>query len=217
MSLLLTAAVSMSTIMPLSLLGALHRPVLAILGIVVCLAALLVGCVFLLVSRFKRCPPNRALVIFGRTGPHGSTTRVIHGGAAFVMPLLQDFGYLKLEPTQVDVPGLPTPDVTGFNFELPSLCSVAIGTDEESLHTAAVRLLGQTDDEIRDIVRPIIHTQVVNLVETKRAQGTETTQSSFANELKPAIEKQLDQFGLQVINIGQMVSAGAVRSPASDG
>src|ERR1700746_3454057 len=57
----------------------------------------------LLVNRYKRCPSNRILVIYGKVGG-GNTARCIHGGAAFVMPLVQDYAFLNLEPIHIQVP-----------------------------------------------------------------------------------------------------------------
>src|SRR4051794_12751855 len=54
----------------------------------------------MLPRRYKRCPSNRILVIYGKTGG-GNAARCIHGGAAFVMPLIQDYDYLNLEPIQI--------------------------------------------------------------------------------------------------------------------
>ena len=55
----------------------------------------------LLMKQYKRCPSNRVLVIFGKTGRAGHAATTIHGGAAFVVPLLQDYAYLSLEPVQI--------------------------------------------------------------------------------------------------------------------
>jgi flotillin len=52
-------------------------------------AILFFGFIILLVKQYKRCPSNRVLVIYGRTGQGASKT--IHGGAAFVVPLIQDY------------------------------------------------------------------------------------------------------------------------------
>jgi len=49
------------------------------------------------IARYKRCPSNKILVIYGKTGG-GTAAKCIHGGAAFVIPLLQDYEFLDLEP-----------------------------------------------------------------------------------------------------------------------
>ena len=56
-----------------------------------------------LVGRYKRCPSNKILVIYGKTGGMGRAAHTIHGGAAFVWPLLQDYAYLDLDPFVVPI------------------------------------------------------------------------------------------------------------------
>ena len=57
----------------------------------------------LVVNRYRRCPSNKVLVIYGKVAG-GNTAKCIHGGAAFVWPLIQDHQYLDLEPIQIEVP-----------------------------------------------------------------------------------------------------------------
>ena len=58
----------------------------------------------MVLKQFRRCPSNRVLVIFGsRTGRSGAA-KTIHGGAALVLPLVQDYAYLSLEPIQIEIP-----------------------------------------------------------------------------------------------------------------
>ena len=62
------------------------------------------GMILLVLKQYKRCPSNRVLVIYGgRLGKSGAA-KTIHGGSAFVIPLIQDYAYLSLEPIQIEVP-----------------------------------------------------------------------------------------------------------------
>jgi flotillin len=61
--------------------------------LVVFTAIMFLGFVLLLVRQYKRCPSNRVLVVYGRTGK-GQASKSIHGGAAFVWPLIQDYRFL---------------------------------------------------------------------------------------------------------------------------
>ena len=69
------------------------------------IAALLV-ILFILVltfiSRYKKCPPDQIMVIYGKTGGQRAG-RCIHGGAAFIWPVIQDYGFVSLRPMQLDV------------------------------------------------------------------------------------------------------------------
>lgn len=49
-----------------------------------------------LVARYKRCPSDKILVIYGRTG--GTSAKCVHGGGAFIWPVIQDYAFLDLKP-----------------------------------------------------------------------------------------------------------------------
>src|SRR3954449_6480586 len=84
----------------------------------------------LLVSRYKRCPSNRVLVIYGKVGG-GNTSRCVHGGAAFVWPFIQDYAYLRLEPMQIEIPLKGALSIENIRVNVPSVFTVAMGTDPE--------------------------------------------------------------------------------------
>ena len=56
--------------------------VVFVVGVVVVLFFVLI----FIATRFKRCPSNRVLVIYGKVGKD-RTSRCIHGGGTFVFPL----------------------------------------------------------------------------------------------------------------------------------
>ena len=58
----------------------------------------------LLVKNYKRCPSNRILVIYGKAGHGHDAALCIHGGAKLVLPLIQDYAWLSLEPMQIEIP-----------------------------------------------------------------------------------------------------------------
>src|SRR5574340_945871 len=101
----------------------------------------------LVINRYKRCPSNRVLVIYGKTGA-GQTARCIHGGAKFVVPLIQDYAYLSLEPMQIEIPLRGALSIENIRVNVPSVFTVAIGTTQEQMQNAAIRLLGLNAKEI---------------------------------------------------------------------
>ncbi len=60
-----------------------------------------------MITRFRRCPSNRILVVYGRTSK-GMSSKTLHGGGTFVWPVIQHYGYLHLDPMQIEIP-LPDP------------------------------------------------------------------------------------------------------------
>jgi len=50
---------------------------------------LLLSVLILFVVRYKRCPSDKILVIYGKTG--GGSAKCLAGGAALVMPIIHDY------------------------------------------------------------------------------------------------------------------------------
>src|SRR5881394_4258029 len=119
----------------------------ATLGVTAMLAAIVFfGIILLVLKQYKRCPSNRVLVIYGgRLGKSGAA-KTIHGGSAFVIPLIQDYAYLSLEPIQIEVPLRGALSSENIRVNVPSVFTVAIGTDIEVMNNASIRLLGLHTD-----------------------------------------------------------------------
>src|SRR5215203_5339042 len=112
-------------------------------------AILFFGMILLVLKQYKRCPSNRVLVIYGgRLGKSGAA-KTIHGGSAFVIPLIQDYAYLSLEPIQIEVPLRGALSAENIRVNVPSVFTVAIDTKPEVMQNAAIRLLGLSTAEVR--------------------------------------------------------------------
>jgi flotillin len=152
-----------------------------------------------LVKQYKRCPPNRIMVVYGKTGPEGEP-RCIHGGAVMVVPLLQNYGWLALEPIRVEVARQTTSSGRSIADPLPRVFSVAIGTTPELIERAAVRLLGLSADEIRQQAEDIIVTQLDRLLDAIEAGDLEAGSDAYYQRLESSIGAELAQLGLVLIN-----------------
>ncbi len=175
-----------------------HLPWPAILAIAV--VVMFLSFVMLLVSRYKRCPSNRVLVIFGKIGG-GNTARCIHGGAAFVLPLVQDHAYLSLEPMQIEVPLKGALSIENIRVNVPSVFTVAIGTDHEVMQNAAIRLLGLSPEEIRQQAEHIIFGQLRQVIASMRIEDINRHREQFLQNIQLSLEPELKKIGLVLINV----------------
>src|SRR5688500_13253938 len=116
------------------------------LAAVVIAVVTFLGLVTLFVSRYKRCPANRVLVISGRVGG-GGAARTISGGGAFVWPVIQEYAYMSLEPMQINIPLKDALSFENIRVAVPSVFTVAVGADSETQQNAATRLLGLTQQQ----------------------------------------------------------------------
>ncbi len=88
------------------------------LPVVIGLLAIFISLLLFIAQRYKRCPSNRVLVIYGSVGK-GKSATTVHGGGKFVWPIIQDFDYLFLEPIQIEVP------LEGCSFQREHSCQRA--------------------------------------------------------------------------------------------
>lgn len=156
--------------------------------------------ILLLSKRYKRCPSNRILVIYGKVNK-GQSAKPIHGGAAFVIPLLQDFDYLSLEPIQIEVPLKDALSMENIRVSVPSVFTVAIGTEPDMMNNAAIRLLGLDTDSIRKQCEDIIFGQLRQVIASMNIQDINRDREQFLINIQTNLEPELRKVGMVLINV----------------
>lgn len=163
------------------------------------LAALLIVVMFVFVRRYKRCPSNQILVIYGRTGR--GAARCVHGGAAFVWPVLQSYAWLNLEPFVVPVELASALSQENIRVSVPTTVTAAISTEEGIMQNASIRLLGQSPDEIQKQAQDIILGQMRAVIATMQIEEINRDRQAFMAKVNEAVSVELEKIGLTVINV----------------
>ncbi|MEM9728590.1 MAG: flotillin family protein, partial [Myxococcota bacterium] len=118
-----------------------------------------IGFALYLASRYKRCPSDRILVIYGKVGA-GQSAQCIHGGGKLVLPLIQDYAYLSLTPLTINIPLQNALSLQNIRINVPSTFTVGVSTQPTIMTNAAERLLGLNDEAVEDMAREIIFGQL---------------------------------------------------------
>jgi flotillin len=170
-----------------------------LLGAILLVVALL--SVFLIIARrYKRCPSNRVLVVYGKTSA-GRSSKCIHGGGIFVWPLIQNYDYLALDPLQIEIPLQGALSIENIRVNVPSVFTVAIGTDEESMNNAAVRLLGLKTPDVVKQAEDIIFGQLRQVIASMRIDEINRDRETFLTNIQKNLEPELKKIGLVLINV----------------
>lgn len=162
--------------------------------------AVIAGMALLFVSRYKRCPANRVLVISGRVGGEGAA-RCISGGGAFVWPVVQEYAYLSLEPILIDIPLKDALSLENIRVAVPSVFTVAIGTEEVVRQNAAIRLMGLAHDQIKRQAQDIIFGQLRQVIASMRIEEINRDREGFLHRIQTSLEPELRKIGLVLINV----------------
>ena len=166
---------------------------------------LLVGLIFIsfliLVAKwYRRCPSDKILVIYGKVAGEQSA-KTIHGGAAFVIPLIQDYAYMSLEPMQIEVPLKEALSMENIRVNVPSVFTVAVGTDSAVMQNAAIRLLSLSVDEIKKQSENIIFGQMRQVIASMGIEDINRDREKFLGSIQDSIEPELKKIGLLLINV----------------
>ncbi len=170
----------------------------SLLGIlfVILLVALFIG----FASRYKKCPSDAIMVIFGKTGGNRAA-HCIHGGAAFIFPVFQDYGFLSLRPMQLDVNLTNALCLQNIRINVPSVFTVGISTDEELMGNAANRLLGLRQEQISELSRDIILGQLRLVIASMTIEQINSDRETFLSKIESNVAEELNKIGLQLLNV----------------
>lgn len=152
-----------------------------------------------LMSRYRRCPSNKILVIYGKT--KSGAAKCIHGGAAFVIPLIQDFAYLDLEPFVVPIDLTNALSQENIRVTVPTSVTAAISNTKGIMQNAAVRLLGLSRKEIEDQAQDIILGQMRAVIATMEIEEINRDRQAFLAKVNDAVSGELEKIGLYLINV----------------
>jgi flotillin len=164
------------------------------------LAVFLFVLIIFLASRYKRCASNQILVVYGKVGG-GKSSRCLHGGGAFIWPLIQDYTFLNLTPLTINIPLKGALSLQNIRVNVPSTFTVAIATEEASMNQAAVRLLGLNQQTIESMATEIILGQLRLTVASLTIEQINQDRERFLEAIRKNIDIELDKIGLCLINV----------------
>ena len=156
-------------------------------------------------SRYKKCPSDKVMVIYGRVGKNtDGTTRsakCIHGGAAFIVPVVQSYEFLDLTPLSIPVDLKSALSRQNIRVDVPSRFTVGISTEPSVMQNAAERLLGLQLAEIQELAKDIIFGQLRLIIATMDIEELNTDRDKFLEAVSRNVEVELKKIGLRLISV----------------
>jgi len=161
--------------------------------------------IYSLFRRYKRCPSDKLLVVYGKVGKGSNdenrSARTIHGGAAFIWPIIQDYQFLELTPISIEVNLTSALSRQNIRVDVPSRFTVGISTEPGVMNNAAERLLGLDQDEIHNLAKDIIFGQLRLVVATMDIEEINSNRDKFLSAVSSNVEAELKKIGLKLINV----------------
>ena len=160
----------------------------------------LVAIVIFFAQRYKRCPPDKVMVVYGRTDK-GKASRTIHGGAALVWPLIQDYAFLSLNPITINIDLRNALSLQNIRINVPSTFTIGVSTESHIMANAAERLLGLKQPEIEEMAKEIIFGQLRLTVASLTIEQINQDRDAFLELTRTNVDTELQKIGLYLINV----------------
>ncbi len=161
---------------------------------------LFVSTITFLASRYKRCPSDKILVVFGKVGA-GQSANCIHGGGAFIWPLVQDYAYISLTPMTISIPLQKALSLQNIRINVPSTFTVGISTEPDVMNSAAERLLHLSQTQIEEMAKEIIFGQLRLTVASLTIEQINQDREMFLESIRKNVSPELNKIGLFLINV----------------
>ena len=150
-------------------------------------------------SRYKRCPADRILVIYGKVEGQ-ETFRCQHGGGAFVWPVIQDYAYLDLTPSTIELDVRYATTKDGLELEGKAEFVVAISTEKGLMENAATRLLAVDRAGASLLAKRILGNKLRNEIASTTSDVFQANRLTFNKAMAEVLNQALATLGMALID-----------------
>lgn len=173
--------------------------------VIVVIVLVLFSLLLMVLTRYKKCPSDKVMVIYGKISRNKDGTarsaKCIHGGAAFIVPLVQSYTFLDLTPLSIAVDLKNALSKQNIRIDVPSVFTVGISTDPAIMQNAAERLLGLQLKQISELAKDVIFGQLRLVIATMEIEEINTDRDKFLEAISRNVEGELKKLGLKLINV----------------
>jgi flotillin len=183
-----------------------------IIGFII-LIAIVYGLYIFVNKYYIRIPPNKAAIIFGRrykiTDPITGETRergfrIVKGGAALVIPLLEEVEYLDLSNRKIDLEVKDIRSYNGVKVDVEAVAIIRIGTDDEQLETAATQF-GDMDKEeatqqLKDILDKTLEGHFRTIISKMTPEDLYRDRDKFSQYVQTSAGNPLSGMGMNIVD-----------------
>tara|TARA_R110002049_G_scaffold90686_2_gene227114 strand:- start:38587 stop:39885 length:1299 start_codon:yes stop_codon:yes gene_type:complete len=139
-------------------------------------------------------------VVYGKVGG-GESAKCIHGGAAFIIPVIQDYEFLDLTPMSIEVNLVNALSKQNIRVNVPSRFTIGVSTEPGVMQNAAERLLGLGLPDIQELAKEIIFGQLRLVVASMDIEEINNDRDKFLTNISQSVETELKKVGLKLINV----------------
>jgi len=151
---------------------------------------------------YIKVAPNLVAVLSGRkrklADGRAVGYRMVRGGAALRIPLLEKVDYLSLNVFTIPLEIKRAYTIQGVPVSVKAVANVKIRGEETALHSAAERFLGMRQDEIQRVIFQTLEGHLRSILGTLTVEEVNSDRQSFAQKLTSEAAVDLEKMGIGV-------------------
>ncbi len=177
--------------------------------IIVGLAVIVIVFLAYLASRFKKVGPNQALIISGRTHTWFDPVtkqrlrrgfRIVKGGGAIVIPVLERVDVLSLELMTLDVLVSKAYTKEGVPVTVEGVAQIKVQGDDISIATAAEQFLSKSTAEMSKVALQTLEGHLRAILGTLTPEQINFDRDAFAQKVQEVSAADLAKMGLEIVS-----------------
>src|SRR5688572_21922655 len=157
---------------------------------------------YLISRNYLKVSPNVVAVLSGRRRKLADGRvvgyRMVRGGAAFRIPVLEKVEYLHLNVMTIPLEIKRAYTLKGVPVSVKAVANVKIRGDETSLQAAAERFLGMTHVEVQKVIFQTLEGHLRSILGTLTVEEVNSDRQSFAQKLTSEAAVDLEKMGIGV-------------------
>jgi flotillin len=160
----------------------------------------------LFARNYVKVPPSMVAIFYGRkhiiTDEKGNRTtvgfRVVRGGAALRVPVLERVEYLSLNVISIPLKISRAYTKEGVPVTVEAVANVKIAGDDTSLRGAAERFLGMSTDKIKEVIFQTLEGHLRAILGTLTVEEINADRQAFAQKMTDEAAVDLKKMGVNI-------------------
>jgi flotillin len=170
----------------------MFTPLMIAGGVTFVLFTIVIG----IVRCFRKAGPNEAFIIYGMRG-----TRVIKGGGAVILPVIENYRSLSLELMSFDVaPQQSLYTRQGVAVTVEAVAQIKVKSDEVSVRTAAEQFLTKTPQQREGLIRLVMEGHLRGIIGQLTVEEIVKQPEMVADRMRGTCADDMNKMGLEVIS-----------------
>ena len=163
------------------------------IGVIAALCVLAILLVFRIwASIYRKAGPHEALIIYGFRG-----TRIVKGGGAVILPMVESYRDLSLQLMSFDV--APQQDLytkQGVAVTVEAVAQIKVKSDPESIKTAAEQFLTKTDQAREGLIRLVMEGHLRGIIGQLSVEQIVKEPEMVGDRMRSTCAEDMSKMGL---------------------